>query len=297
MTNPTETRATSIVDLRDRMKNFRSAEATQRGLGIEVRPSDVFISTYPKCGTTWTQQIVHQLRTGGSMDFDEICVVVPWLESAWDMNIDPDSDQEWTPRAFKSHLDWERIPKGGRYIHVVRDPLTTVASFHRFFEGYVMAPGAITLDDFVIEWLLDGTASGRLWDFIVSWWRRIDDPSVLIMAYEDMVADLPWAVEKIARHLGLAQQDRIDAAIVRSSRDFMSSHATQFDDHAFRVAANHRIGIPPGGSSAKVQTTPSAAVLSGPVRAALDEAWVDTVTSALGIASYDDLRRRLSARR
>jgi len=35
--------------------------------------------TPPKCGTTWMQQIVHGLRTRGSMDFNEITRVVPFL--------------------------------------------------------------------------------------------------------------------------------------------------------------------------------------------------------------------------
>lgn len=288
--------ASTIDDLRDRMISFRSPEASRRGLEIEVRPDDVFISTYPKCGTTWTQQIVHQLRTGGSMDFEEICVVVPWLESAWDMNIDPSADQAWTPRAFKSHLDWERIPKGGRYINVVRDPVTTVASFHRFFEGYVIEPGAISADEFVMEWLLDGSASGRLWDFIVSWWRRRDDPTVLILAYEEMLADPVKAVWEIATHIGLDRPDRIDAAVARSSREFMAAHASRFDDHVFRAATDHRLGLPSGGTSAKVQPTPTKGSLSDEVIAALHQTWTDDVASAIGVASYAELRTILAAR-
>ena len=41
------------------------------------RPTDVVISTPPKTGTTWVQQIVHQLRTGGDMDFEDIYQPIP----------------------------------------------------------------------------------------------------------------------------------------------------------------------------------------------------------------------------
>lgn len=289
--------AATIDDLRDRMSSFRSPEASRRGLEIDVRPDDVFISTYPKCGTTWTQQIVHQLRSGGSMDFEEICVVVPWLESAWDMHIDPNDDQAWTPRAFKSHLDWERIPKGGRYINVLRDPVTTVASFHRFFEGYVIEPGAISVDDFLTGWLLDGSASGRLWDFIVSWWERRGDPAVLLLAYEDMLADPAKAVSAIATHIGIEGPDRIAVAIARSSREFMAAHASQFDDHVFRAATDHRMGIPAGGTSAKVQPTPTKAVLSDAAVAILDQVWAADVEPRIGVGSYAELRELVSTRR
>ena len=97
-------RPTSIDDLTARLARFRSPEAMAALERFAVRPSDVFICTYTKSGTTWMQQVVHQLRTGGSMDFDEISVVVPWIESAADMDIDPDADQPWEPRAFNSHL-------------------------------------------------------------------------------------------------------------------------------------------------------------------------------------------------
>ena len=45
-----------------------------------ARPSDVLITTPPKAGTTWMQQILHQLRTGGDTTFASIDDVVPWLE-------------------------------------------------------------------------------------------------------------------------------------------------------------------------------------------------------------------------
>jgi hypothetical protein len=49
--------------------------ARGRDPNFEPRSSDVFIVTYPKCGTTWVTQIAHSLRTRGSMDFDEITEV------------------------------------------------------------------------------------------------------------------------------------------------------------------------------------------------------------------------------
>jgi len=47
---------------------------------FKPRASDVLITTAPKAGTTWMQQILHQLRTGGDPDFNSIDEVVPWLE-------------------------------------------------------------------------------------------------------------------------------------------------------------------------------------------------------------------------
>ena len=53
-------------------------ESIHHGRGFKPRPSDVFVVTYPKCGTTWVQQIMHMLRSNGNMNFGEVTEVIPW---------------------------------------------------------------------------------------------------------------------------------------------------------------------------------------------------------------------------
>lgn len=67
-------------------------------------------------------QILHQLRTKGDDEFEEISEPVPWLETARDIGQNIHGDHSWKPRMFKTHL-WEpHCPKGGRYIVVFRHP-------------------------------------------------------------------------------------------------------------------------------------------------------------------------------
>jgi hypothetical protein len=80
------------------------------------RPTDIVISPAGKCGTTWLQQTFHTLRTRGDMDFDDISRVVPWIETAQSLGIDLEAPQRAEPRGFKSHLPYDRIPKGSRYV-------------------------------------------------------------------------------------------------------------------------------------------------------------------------------------
>ena len=79
---------------------------------FDTRPSDVFVATFPKCGTTWMQHIVHGLRTHGDMNFGEISQVVPFFEMEVDFEAF-DAPQPAEPRAFKTHLSWDLMPKGG----------------------------------------------------------------------------------------------------------------------------------------------------------------------------------------
>src|SRR6476659_4178765 len=74
------------------------------------RPTDVVITPFAKCGTTWLQQIFHTLRTRGDTDFDDISRVVPWIETAGMLGIDLEAPQRAEPRGFKSHLPYHRLP-------------------------------------------------------------------------------------------------------------------------------------------------------------------------------------------
>lgn len=65
-------------------------QGLEYGLAFSPTPSDVIISPFGKYGTTWLQQVCHDLRTRGDMDFDDISRVVPWLETAHDPELPPE---------------------------------------------------------------------------------------------------------------------------------------------------------------------------------------------------------------
>ncbi len=101
---------------------------------ISLTEHDYTISTYPKAGTTWLQQIVHQLRTGGDEHFSKISMVIPWLlpESVFGEQV---GDMGYTvrPRVFKTHLYYDDMVKiGGKHIFVMRNPEDTLWSYQHF---------------------------------------------------------------------------------------------------------------------------------------------------------------------
>ena len=56
------------------------------------------------------QQICHQLRTGGDMEFEEISQVVPWIELEHDQGQDLEAEQVAPPRCFKTHCWYDHCP-------------------------------------------------------------------------------------------------------------------------------------------------------------------------------------------
>ncbi len=287
-------RATTAKGIRRRMAGFATPEGLARGRSFQLQPTDVLIATYPKAGTTLMQQIVHGLRTGGDMDFDEITEVVPWLELAHDLGIDLDAPQRDMPRAFKTHFDWSSTPKGGRYIFIARDPADSLVSFFHFFSGWVFEAGSVTIEEFALEYVLHGSRSGRYWDHLVSWWRRRLDPDTLWLCFEDIVADLPAATARVARFLGIEPgHPNVEIAARQASIDFMRRHGSKFDDNLVRRTRNAACGLPADASSTKVRkgrVGDSKAELTPKVVEVWDREWKKVVEPATGHGSYEELR-------
>jgi hypothetical protein len=293
MTEPK--RATSVAELDTIFENFQTADGEAYGLSYQPDPTDIFIVTPSKCGTTWTQQIVHGLRTRGSMDFDEITRVVPWIEMAKDMGIDIHKPQAADPKAFKTHMVLEEVPKGGKYICVLRDPKDAMLSLYRFFEGWVMEKGSIPIKEFAMKYYTDDRG---YWKHVNSLWEHSQDKNVLALCYENMKADLPGTIERIARFMEIELDHELKNIVVtQSDFKFMNEHNHKFDDHIIRDTRNAACGIPMDGTTSKVKSgTVGQAKIFVPqeVMDEFDRIWKEEVTTKTGLRSYDDLRKNFA---
>jgi hypothetical protein len=281
-----------MEELEALLQRFITGESVERGLAFVPRPSDVFITPFAKCGTTWLQQMVHSLRTGGDLDFDDISRVVPWVETALDLGLDLEAPQRGEPRAFKSHVGADLIPKGGRYIMSSRDPRDAAVSMYRFFEGWFFEPGTIDIDTFV-----QSRGSGYF-DHLSSWWSRRNDGDVLFLAYEHMKQDLPETVRRVADFIGVPPDaERLAVAGDQASLESMTRHKDKYADLLMRELSERRCGLPPGSDSAKVRdglVGSHRAELSPESIAWIDAEWERTIGQQFGLADYDALLAELA---
>ena len=288
------TRPTTIREMKERMENFSTTEGWQKGLDYKPDPSDVFIVTPPKCGTTWTQQIVHGLRTRGSMDFDEITRVVPWINMAHDTGIDIYAPQVAHPRAFKTHSTMDEVPKGGKYIVVLREPQDALLSHYYFFENFFFEKGTIDVETFAKEFYIPGRA---VFKHITALWEHRNNENVLPLCFENMKTDLPKTVERIADFIGIPLDDELREIVIRQSDiKFMQAHENQFEDHIIRETRSAAMRLPMDGQLSKVRDGQvGSAKLSVPenIKQELTNIWHNEVTPKTGLNSYEDLRREL----
>jgi hypothetical protein len=246
------------------------AESAQHGLAYQPQPGDVFIAPFAKCGTTWLQQIVHGLRTGGDTHAADLTHVIPWLEMAHYAGIDLHAPQPGSLRAFKSHLSWARIPKGGRYIVSFRDPQAALVAYYNFVNGYYWQTNSVSITEFAQAFYLNYQADslpGSYWGHLVSWWEQRQQAQVLLLSYEGMKADLPAAVRTIAHFLRIEHdQALLDLVVKQTSVDFVLTRQAQ-------VARETE--------------------LPAPIGAAMDAIWREVVASRTGLASYRALQAAL----
>eukprot|EP00049_Salpingoeca_infusionum_P001685 m.50142 g.50142 ORF g.50142 m.50142 type:complete len:315 (-) comp11136_c0_seq2:61-1005(-) len=292
----------AVQRMKERLSGFETDEKRLQGLAFVPRPTDTFVVTTPKAGTTWMQQICHQLRSAGSMEFDEISAVVPWIELAGDLGQDLTAEHAFQPRCFKTHCWYPDCPKGGKYIVVVRDPFDVAMSFFKFFRGWFFTDGEIQVDEFVEEfWLARGVPKSQsenasYFHHLTSWWPYRNDANVLWVFFEDMKEDLESVVRRVNTFLGLEDDEqRIATAVEHSSFAFMKEHAAHFDEHLTKKARNVHCQLPAdaGMDQSKINDGKSGqakAALSDATVAAIRDKWAQIVEKETGCASYSALR-------
>ena len=266
----------------------------------QPRPTDIIIAPFGKCGTTWLQQTFHTLRTRGDMDFDDISRVVPWIETAHALGIDLEAPQRASPRGFKSHLAFDRVPKGARYVVSLRDPKDALVSMYHFMNGWFLESGAVSLAEFAA---VRGTArsdGSDYWHHLISWWEQRDNPDVLLLSYEYMTADAGGTVAKLAAFCGIPLDAELLAlTLEQSSLPFMLEHKNRFDDLMMRNLSEARCNLPAGSDSSKVRKGGVGGhkqELPAEVATAIDDLWSTLISPSTGFANYAEMESALRQR-
>ncbi|XP_013788999.2 sulfotransferase 1 family member D1-like isoform X1 [Limulus polyphemus] len=185
--------------------SFFTPEKLQSAISYKATPEDVFIVTYPKCGTTWMQYIVWEIINEGAPlpSFDDMNVkYVPFLE----LTGREIAETMKPPKLFKVHLPYHLTPHHpeAKYIFVARNPFDCCVSFYNHTKKikncYHFEDG--TFDDFFECFIRGEVHYGDFFDHLLSWWPHRQDPNVLFTTYEEMKSNPENAVTNVAKFLG-----------------------------------------------------------------------------------------------
>lgn len=208
---------------------------------FKTEQNDVIIVTFPKTGTTWLQQICHQIRTGGHIDFEEISDerIVPWLEVGPFIGIDLSLPQTAPPRCFKSHAALSELSfleaAGARYICMLRDPEATMVSMFKFHHAKHMGSEETDVNKWALEHFFPNAdrKNKSIWEFYIEIWKCRDLANVLIIVYENLKTQLSSYIPRVATFMGLPAPASDTQVKIEElcSFEWMSMHQHLFDDH------------------------------------------------------------------
>jgi len=205
--------ARSYVDLHPRIQD------------MAVREDDVFVCSFPKAGTTWTQEMVWNIIHDVDLEaakatilnersyFLELNAVLEesHVDSFKEENAkglsDPVARLELapSPRVIKTHLSVELLPdqvlKKPRLIYVSRNPRDVVISLYNHWQVFGFYKGDF---DGFFNAFLSGVC-GYFCPYIPhirGFWNKRSDMNILFITYEDMKRDITSVIRKVSDFLG-----------------------------------------------------------------------------------------------
>ncbi|KAL7639246.1 UNVERIFIED_CONTAM: hypothetical protein RMT77_009734 [Armadillidium vulgare] len=206
--------------------NYKNWHA--RYQSFNVKPTDVFVVSFPKSGTTWTQEMVWCLLH--NLDYEKAKVVLtkrfPYFEyegmipskylflmpnlEKGDPNIVGES---WkilnslpSPRTIKTHLFKELLPVGiwstkPKIVYVCRDPRDVCVSFFYHAMRYNGFRGDFS--DFVEHFLNDMLIMFTpYWKHVLDYWALRNEENILFIRYEELQQDISGMIQKVSAFLG-----------------------------------------------------------------------------------------------
>src|SRR5579863_393130 len=187
---------------------------------ITIFPDDVFLTSYPRSGNTWTRFLVGNLvHEREPVTFLNVERLVPDMYKSSDRSL----RKLPRPRIVKSHECFD--PRYQKVIYIVRDPRdVAVSNYHWELKLRSVREGH-PIEDFVPRWM-----STQFWPRIGSWgdhvtsWlsTRQGSKGFVVVRYEDLKQDPQRELARVAEFLGIEpSQERLQRAVELSSAENM----------------------------------------------------------------------------
>ena len=214
---------------------------------FQFRDDDIVVATYAKSGTTWVQQIVGQLLFNGRADIN-VSEMSPWM----DLRIPPKHEKlaaveaQSHRRFIKTHLPVDALvysPKA-KYLFIGRDGRDVVWSMYnhhvnaneKWYKALNDSPGRVgppigkppeTVRQYFLDWLeQDGEPWWPFWENIRSWWDIRSLPNICLLHFNELKADLPGQIRRVADFLDVpVDPATFDQIVEHCTFDWMKKHA------------------------------------------------------------------------
>jgi len=200
----------------------------QRWANFPFRQGDIVICAPPRSGTTWTQMICALLIFQTPTLPAPLPKLSPWMETedphATRDNLFAQLATQEHRRFMKSHLSLDQMAIDSRvtYIAVARHPMDMMLSRYQISHANEDEDRQKDKNSqpALREWLLrciDDEGFAILMRTLSAAWAGRDEPNVVLLRYEDMVADLEGQMRNLAARLDITVSENTWPGLVRAA--------------------------------------------------------------------------------
>lgn len=183
------------------------SENFSSGLSYKPEKNDIFVCTYPKCGTTLMQHIVYLILNDGSpvQSNEKLDKLFPHLEEVGCTYVTDKASVKKGYRLIKTHLPYDMTPISpkAKYIFVARNPKDCVVSFFHHTRGFPKHYNFEDGDfDVYFELFIKGEVDfGDYFQCVKSFIEHRGEPNVLFLTYENLQNDKENTIRRVARFI------------------------------------------------------------------------------------------------
>ena len=250
------------------------------GRNLTVFPDDVFLTSYPRSGNTWTRFLIGNLvYQDEPVTFANIETRIPeiYFQSDRRMRALP------RPRILKSHECFQ--PHYPRIIYIVRDPRDVAVSFYHHNVKAGNIPDGYPMEDFTPRFVAAefDPKWGSWSDHVLSWLTlRRDYPGFILLRYEDMKKNPAQELARLATFLEQCSFRKIEGSPERLQRAIDLSSPEQMRELEKKQAAGWVLTKNTRPDKPFVRTA-----TSGGWKSTLSPASVALIESAWGLLMQD----------
>lgn len=173
---------------------------------------DIFLASYPRSGNTWLRAVIYAIETGSPPnDLRQLDYRVPDAHYRLRIRMAPGQ------RRFIVKTHAFGTSHSVKFLYVVRHPVDSIESYHRYLQR-------ISGVELPIRQFAQDAAVGRIWpgswlEHFLSWTHERSQDHVV--RYEDLVAAVPLAVERVRKSLDLSPDQDVEGWLAYFSVDKM----------------------------------------------------------------------------
>lgn len=232
---------------------------------FHVRPDDIWILSFPKSGTTWTQELVWLIANdcdfdGAKKSLNQRC---PFLEfpylpprSTLDVaysHLPPATAQMErlgsleSPRFLKTHLPFDLLPadlaETCKVVYVARNPKDVIVSYYYHHKLIKFHNFSGEMEEFAQYFMKDKVMYSPFFPHVLDAWNRRNHPNVLFLFYEDLKKDLRGGIERVGRFLGKTlSEDQLEKLTRHLTFENLSQNAAVNKEDGKMSGAFHENG-------------------------------------------------------